>query len=160
MQITLAGREVHVDVGHAVFASAVAGFCVWYYVDARAASSNLQNLMLIAPVSALVVVLYLVVLRECVTVGPAPPARHAKMTRQAGLRIFGSMALLAAYVGLLGFVGFDVATELYVLAELVLLGERRWTVLLLLPLGFTAVAVLAFSVVLANRLPLLIGSGP
>ena len=68
------------------------------------------------------------------------------------------MALLGLYVATMTFVGFDVATFAYVLAELLLLGERRVWLLVVLPAVFVAVAITAFSVVLSNPIPLLFGN--
>jgi hypothetical protein len=162
MRFRLAGRHIAVDVPHVVFVSAVVGFCAWYLLDARGASTNVQNLLLIEPISILVFVLYVFILRDAITIerpaGPllAMPAPREPLTPRFRQRIFGSMALLGLYVLTMAEIGFDLATFLYVLATLFLLGERRIAVLLPVPLLFCALAIYAFGTILSLPVPLLV----
>ena len=161
MRFRLAGHHVIVDAPHVAFVSAIVAFCAWYLVDARGASINVQNLLLIEPTSILVFVLYVFILRDAVTVErldslAAMPAVREPMTPRFRRRIFGAMALLGLYVLTMAEIGFDVATFLYVLATLLLLGERRVMVLLLVPLLFCAIAIYAFGTMLSLPIPLLL----
>src|SRR5438046_7902648 len=99
MRFRLAGHHVIVDAPHVAFVSAIVAFCAWYLVDARGASINVQNLLLIEPTSILVFVLYVFILRDAVTVErldslAAMPAVREPMTPRFRRRIFGAMALL------------------------------------------------------------------
>jgi hypothetical protein len=162
MRFRLAGHHVIVDAPHVAFVSAIVAFCAWYLVDARGASINVQNLLLIEPTSILVFVLYVFILRDAVTVErlddplTAMPAVREPLTPRFRRRIFGAMALLGLYVLTMAEIGFDIATFLYVLATLLLLGERRVTVLLLVPLLFCAIAIYAFATMLSLPIPLLL----
>lgn len=50
-------RLRRVDWGHVVFVLFVAGSVSWYFFDAYSASSSIKNLILIAPASALALIL-------------------------------------------------------------------------------------------------------
>jgi len=67
------------------------------------------------------------------------------------------MLLLSGYVLSIQAAGFDVATFLYLFASLALLGERRPTVLILVPLIFTAVIILSFKTLVSFPLPVTFG---
>jgi hypothetical protein len=158
----IAGRRITFDLPHALLVTAVAGWCLWYFFDARAQSANVQNLVLIQPLAILVAILWIVILRETIRVdlaveAPAqPPAQCEPLDGATALKIFGSMGLLGCYVASMSAIGLDLATFVYVLASLFLLGERRVAVLLAVPVVFTAITVLAFDRLLATPLPLLL----
>ena len=42
---------VAIDVPHLVLLAMLGGFCIWYLEDSRAASTDVQNLLLIEPVA-------------------------------------------------------------------------------------------------------------
>jgi putative tricarboxylic transport membrane protein len=158
----IAGRRVVFDLPHAALVTAIAGWCLWYLFDARAASTNIQNLILIQPLAILVAILWVAILRETVRFEPtkrlpdsAAPQREP-LDRTTAFKVFGSMALLGLYVASMTTIGFDVATFVYVLASLLLLGERRLAVLAPVPLLFTTIVVVAFDQLLARPLPLLL----
>lgn len=162
MRLRLAGRRLVVDTPHVAFVSAIVGFCAWYLFDARGASTNVQNLLLIEPTAILVFVLYAFILRDVVTIErpagslSAMPTEREPLTPRFRRRIFGAMAVLGLYVLAMAEIGFDVATFLYVLATLFLLGERRVAVLFLVPLLFCAIAIYAFGTLLSLPVPLLL----
>jgi hypothetical protein len=160
--MVIAGRRITFDLPHALLVTAIAGWCLWYFLDACTASVNIQNLVLIQPLAILVAILWIVILRETIHVelaaqapGP-PPAHRERLDGPNALKVFGSMALLGLYVAAMSAIGLDVATFVYVLASLFLLGERRLAVLLAVPAVFTAITVLAFDRLLATPLPLLL----
>jgi len=144
------------DLPHALFLCAIAGWTIWYFLDARAASPDIQNLGLIAPAAAIVVILCGIGLAETIT---RTIAERTPLPWPFARRILGTMVLLGVYVLTMDRIGFDLATWLYILANLLFLGERRIWVLLAVPLGFTAVAIYAFGTILQTPLPLLFGRG-
>jgi hypothetical protein len=158
----LGGRNVAVDLGHLVFVTALAGWCLWYLLDARSASTDFQNLALIEPVTILILLVWALIARRTIAVTP-DPVPHMTTERMPlpmvfRLRIIGSMALLVLYVVVAAYVGFDVGTVLYIGAALYLLGERSPVALIALPLGFCLVAIFVFNTVLATPLPTFFGS--
>jgi len=156
VQFRLGRNHVAVDVPHLLVLFAILGFCGWYLADARAASTDVQNLLLIEPAAILAFVFGACILREAVSITRAPPTGfgRSRLRRSMLISIIGSMLLLAAYVGSMDFIGFDVATAAYILAMLLLLGERRPAVLLIGPILFAAVAVIGFQAVVSIPMPL------
>jgi hypothetical protein len=75
------------------------------------------------------------------------------------LKIAGTMALLAGLVIAGPLIGFDIASFAYILATLLLLGERRIIVLLLVPTLFCIVVIYCFDTILPIPLPLLFMAG-
>jgi len=152
-------RTVVFDLPHFLFLTAVVGFCAWYFLDAYAASNTLENLLLIEPAVIAAVILYFVILRSIIQVVPnedAVAATRAPLSPLVRVRIFGGMALLIAYVALMGVIGFDVATVLYVAATLALLGERRPVMLIVLPLVFGLLVAYAFRQMVTVPVPTLL----
>jgi hypothetical protein len=149
-----------------VLATAMSGWCVWYLTDTYGASASVQNLIFVAPATAVVVLLYLILLAQ-VAIGrrngdPAA-ADDAGGEGQGGmqaddgiLRPLALMAFLVAYAFLLPVIGFDVATALLIGAGLIVLGERRPLFVLTYSLGFAGVVVAAFKYMLSLDMPTLV----
>lgn len=135
------------DLPHVAFLCVLGGWTLWYLLDAWFASADLQNLGLIAPVSIIVLVLCALGLAATPVIRPT-----------ISTRILGTMGLLGAYVLTMDRIGFDLATWLYVLASLLLLGERRTWLLAAVPLIFAALATFAFANLLQTPMPLLFGA--
>ena len=157
-----AGRRIAVDLPHLAFVTGIGGWCAWFCRDAWRSNAGVENLILILPVSGAAVMLYLFIAAGCFrAVDDAAGSRHARepLARGIGIRIAGSMALLAAFVVTGPWIGFDVATFLYLLATLLFLGERRIIVLLLVPLVFCVAAIYCFNNLLQTPLPLLFVPG-
>jgi putative tricarboxylic transport membrane protein len=142
-------------IARAIFATALAGFTLWYLFDARANSSDFVDLLLVQPVAIFILLLYPFVLYQAIKSVPER-APENRLTRKTATRIFGSMLLLAAYAGTLSFIGVDLATPLYVVLVLLLLGERRIWVLVAIPLVFTVLVLLTFVWLLQMPLPMLL----
>ncbi len=146
-------RHISVDWPHLAFATAISGWAAWYCRDAWLANADAENLILIVPVSAAALVLYGVVALGCIRrtaeAVPRPPVA-------AFGRILGTMAMLAGFAVAGPLIGFDVVSFVYLLAMLLFLGERRWAVLLLVPVIFAAIVVWGFGTLLDTPLPLLL----
>jgi hypothetical protein len=148
----IAGGKPRAAVGHIVLLLIFGCGLVWYAWDAWSASSRITNTVLILP-AAFVGLLLIVglLLRELRRFSQAPDpsefARDAEAENEkdrAKDEVRTSMilmALLAAYVGTMDWIGLDVATFLYIAASLVALDERRPLVIIAYSLGFTLVAL-------------------
>ena len=174
MVLKLGSTSVRIDVGGVVFLTAMMAFCVWYLFDARAASLNPQNLVLIQPAVIVAAILYVFILRELITFGrkaeaPAEKRRPSwpMMRRESSfkptwsiedLRIVAFIAVMAAYVFAMIWLPFDLSTFAFIVASLLLQGERGVLVLLLVPLIFTALVVYMFKAFLSIPVPTLFGS--
>ncbi|HEV7264886.1 MAG TPA: hypothetical protein VGN83_08225 [Falsiroseomonas sp.] len=146
-----ARRRLHVDWGHLLVATAMAGGVVAYLLEARAVSLSTNNLLLVQPVALLALLLYLLVLPQCIRFDAAPPAEEtptgAAIRAEGGADLL-RVAALAVCFGLfilgLETIGFDVSAWLFTLVALWIGGERRWPVLLLFPPVFAAAVILLF----------------
>lgn len=141
--------------GHLAFIGATAAFLVWYFLDAYGASTRAENLMLIAPATAigLALCLFLAAAEFLTPEGAEPRAPLPAIDP----RVPGFMALLAAYVVALAHdVGFDVASFVFLVAALALLGERRFGLLFVFPAIFTVLVVLGMQELLSVPVPTLL----
>ena len=157
------GRKLTVDIPNIIFATGIAGWVAWYCWDAWHANAAMENMILILPVSALGILLYLFVIAGCIKhVSPnekqSTPS-HEPMGRGIAIKIVVSMAMLAALVLAGPLIGFDIASFAYMLGMMFFLGERRILVLLLFPLLFSVAVIYCFGTLLATPLPVLIFRG-
>jgi hypothetical protein len=140
-----------------LFATGLMGWIAWFCRDAWLSDNAIENLILIVPASAVALLLYLFVAAGCFkpveTATPASP--RTLIAPGLAWKIGGSMVLLAGFAVAGPLIGFDVASFVYLLAMLLLLGERRIWVLVLAPLIFSALAIYCFGTLLATPLPML-----
>lgn len=158
-----AGRKTAVDVPHVAFATGIAGWIVWYCWDAWHANAQVENLIMILPVSLIGVALYFFVVAGCFkrvheSHEQSGSAREP-IARRTAIRIAGSMVLLAGFVLSGPLIGFDVASFLYMLLMMAFLGERRVLVLVSVPLIFSVAVIYCFGSLLATPLPVLLLRG-
>lgn len=155
------------DWEHLFFLAIILAFLVWYLWTAAVASPTFSNLILIAPVGAVAGILALYVGateifgHAAVTRAAAFSAaaeQHAPSRFRAGslIKIGLLMVLFGAFVAAIPYAGFDVATFVFVLATLWLLGERRVLFSLSLALGIAAALSVAALTLLTFPMPLLI----
>lgn len=128
-----------------------------YLWDAVRASTALLHLILVAPLAVLILGLCLLLLIR--TLAPAPAAAEAGVVAAprddaggAGIAI----ALFAAYVAALPWLGFDAATFLFVAAFLKLHGEASRLRIAVYALTFSFALALGFSALLPYPMPMLI----
>ncbi len=127
---------------------------LWYALDAYTVSTQILNLILIVPVTSLVLILCGVQLVRQLTLGE-PPSADLKPAAEA----FPVIALFAAYVLTLPWLGFDVGTCLFIGLFLWFHGERRWPWLIAYSVVFASLATLFFSRMLPYPMPLLVFPG-
>jgi hypothetical protein len=145
-----------IDWGHLIFLAAIGAWVLWYLLDAISASLNIHNLLLVAPLSVVALCLCLVVLPQCFRragefeAQPSAPDAHALGSMSLGklAPVGGLVVALGLYVSLLNVIGFDVGTWLFVLATMLICGERRWLPLALYPSLVSLVLIGAFRALL------------
>lgn len=154
------------DREHLCFLAILLGFVTWYLWTAAAASFTFSNLILIGPVGAVAVVLLLYVgatefLGRAPSQVPAvseqtePPPAAGGRFRSASLgTVAALMGLFGLFVVAIPYIGFDVATFIFVAATMGLLGERRVVYLLGLALGIAAALSIAALTLLSFPMPL------
>jgi putative tricarboxylic transport membrane protein len=159
-------REHVPDWEHLLFAALLLAFIVWYLWTAAAASLTFSNLILIGPVGAVAAGLLLYI-ASVEIFGRMPAANASAIQADAaastahGRFRSGSLATIAALIGLFGayvvaipYIGFDVATFLFVGATLWLLGERNIVMLLSLALGIAVALSVAALTLLTFPMPM------
>lgn len=148
------------DWGQIGFVSALMAWIVWYYFDALAASPNIQNMLLIRPVTYVTGLIYLLIVFSALNIAPADAPAPERDERPPGsardLRAPLIALALIVYVALIPYLGFDVATALFVAAAMAAAGERRWWALLLVSIGFSAFLSLGFKFALSTPVPTLV----
>lgn len=174
--IRIAGRRYEVEWGHLLVATLIIGACIWYLLDARGTSLNVQNLILVQPATIVAVLLYLLILPQCVhrvpetppeTVAdpPGEPAeestekpsvRQAVSTGQELLRVGSLAAAFGVFVFSMESLGFDAAAWIFTAVGLFICGERRWLVLALFPPVFALLVVLGYQQLIPYPIPTLI----
>jgi hypothetical protein len=156
-----------VSWGHLAFLAAVAAYAIWRLIDARAASTSFQNLLLIEPVVIVTLLLVAVIAiglfrakpEEAAPVEevPADPDAPPEDDRRNVLQAFAAMGLTAIFLALIPYLGLDVATTVFIATALLLQRERRPLMVLgvALILGFGLVH--AFKAILPTPIPTLFG---
>lgn len=131
---------------------ALAGFTIWYLSDAWSVSSDVENLVLIMPISIAILLMccwefFKNLFREEVT-------HHDE--EKPIKTVVPVIGLFSIYVLGLEWLGFDVATILFVAAFLWLQGERRWHWLIAYSLCFGFFVAVFFSSMLPYPMPMLL----
>ena len=142
-------RKMLADLG---VLAGLAGFTIWYLLDAWKASASAENLILIVPIATIVLLLCLFDLITQLRTGVTK--EHSE--REPVLSILPVMGLFAAYVMTLEWLGFDVGTTLFVAGFLLLQGECRWVWVLGYSLCFGFLVALFFSNMLPYPMPMML----
>ena len=159
LRLRAGSRYVSVDLPHLLVLLGIVAFCAWYLQDARDASTDTQNLLLIEPAAILGFIFAALILKDIVTISAAPavlPPRQP-LPPSTIAKVLGSMAMLGGYVAVIPYLGFDAATAAYVCGSLLVLGERRIVLLVVAPVLFAIVTTQLFKQVVPLPLPLLFG---
>jgi hypothetical protein len=142
-----------VQWGHLALLLLIAGGVVAFLLDARATSLRINNLLLVQPAALIALVLAAIVLPQCFV-------RRRETDETESAADLARVAALAACFGLLAFgmefVGFDVATFLFMAVGLWLCGERRWWVVLLFSAVFTTLLIWGYGALIPFPFPLLV----
>ncbi len=134
----------------------------WYLIDAYRASARIENLLLILPAATVVILLCLWIIGSLLfhTLKKTEVYR-AKCAEQPAekkkVSVFGAMCILAVYILVMDWVGFDVATFLFMVALMFLQGERRIVWLGGFSLLFAVLVSLFFEYMIPYPMPMLLG---
>jgi len=110
------------DYGDFIVLMGLAGFTLWYLLDAIRVSATPQNLLLILPLA--VIVLAIIALELILRI------KHGSLFRSSEEeplhKTLPVVGLFAVYVLSLEAIGFDIATVAFLALFLILKGERNW----------------------------------
>lgn len=131
--------------------TALAGGVLAYLIEARGVSLDQQNLLLLQPTAWVVLALWAVIAVGCLTrrADPAAPRETAGEI----LRVLAMIAAFGLFIAGLERVGYDVAICVFVLAGLVIGGERHPAALLLFPPLFTLAVIHGFRLLIPYPFP-------
>lgn len=163
-------RHLAGSVGHILLLASFAAYAIWYALDAFAAQSKIQNMLLIAPASAivlgLVVLIAIAEIRRITArakvVAPSKPEVKPEAEPKLGQNFqqrygtIGACISMAVYVILMPFIGFDVATVLFIAVSMVMQGARNWLVIAAFSLTVGLLPVWALEYVLSIPVPTLV----
>lgn len=153
-----------IDWGHLGFLVFVSVVVLAYLFDARAVSVKINNLLLVEPAAIIALVLVLCVLPQCFRRSKVQPEAEAADDpavetpaadpRRELARVGALAALLGIFSFFLEFIGFDVATFLFIAIGLFVCGERRAWVIALFAAVFTVVVVYGYSTLVPYPFPM------
>lgn len=129
----------------------LAALAIAYAVNWYSASSHILNTILVLPLTVLILI--------CCAIQffltPGELQDEPGQSEPAGDQLL-MMALFAAYVISLNWLGFDAGTFLFLTASLWLHGERRWLWLIGYAFAFASLISVFFSAMLPYPMPMLI----
>ena len=160
-----------IDFGHLMLVIFIEGAVIWYFYDAYTASSNIQNIILIAPASIIVIFLGLIVLyqifrSDSIRVTDSTPLSQTHQRKPADdipqsldqlkeaafltsrFRTLIFILIFGLYIFFLDIIGFDIATYLFLGIIMVLQGERRVWLIVAYSLLFGTVTIWFFGLMI------------
>ena len=157
-------------IGHLFLLVGFSGFVTWYALDAWRAQSEVENMLLIGPVSGLVLIVMVGIaiglIREMMQgasgpgraapqidpAAPAPDSPDADTLRGRYGAVL-SAGFLGVYVVSMPLIGFDIATAVFVAANMVLQGERNVLLIVFFSALVAILPVLAIEHLLSVPVP-------
>lgn len=129
--------------GHLALVTALASGVLAYLIEARTVSLSPHNLLLLQPTALLVLVLWAVIAWGCIrSTDPAADAPPVAWPDEA--RVIALVAAFGLFIVGAEHVGYDLAAWGFVLAALLIAGERNRLMLILFPPAFAAAVMLGF----------------
>lgn len=131
----------------------------WYLSDTYRASSSIENLLLILPAAAVVILLSLWIIARSL-LGKSqnkPPLETKEQPEKKPVSVLAAMAILAGFVLSMDWIGFDAATFLFMAALMFLQGERRPFWLGGFSFTFAILVSLFFEYMIPYPMPMLLG---
>ena len=152
------------DWGHIAFATVIAAITWWYFQDVTSTSMNRNNIILVYPLSLLILGLTGISIIRSIHIRRVPQETGSVKTKLDTLavakveddgpqtneqeqspfdmvRALILLILLGGFVFSYSIIGLDVATFIFIVLGLLLLGYRRWWFVLVYALGFTFVVI-------------------
>lgn len=139
----------------------------WYLLDAYRASSSSENMLLILPAAAVVIGLCLWIIGTTLysdfhrisaqSLAKEEKTSEKKSSEKKPVSVLGAMFILTCFVLSMDWIGFDLATFLFMVALMFLQGERRLFWLGGFSLSFAILVSLFFEYMIPYPMPMLLG---
>lgn len=150
--------KIKLYIGEIIFTAVLLLILVLYMADVYEASSAVENLLMIFPIGAVTLVLFAlagIALIKKIATHRKEDGKPQSFGRKE-LKIVLSMVIYALYTAIIMFVGFDAGTFLFIIAMLLLQGERSLVKLIAFPLIFSVIASFFFSLMIPYPMPMLL----
>lgn len=150
-----AGR---IQWGHFLFLAVVLVYLVFYLWDSWKAAPNFGNLIFILPATVFCILAVLMIAFRQVADRDASPAVTEEQSDgdKPNWTLPLCIVIFGIYVFTMAYIGFDVATFLFVIAGSVLLGERRPIFTLIYAAIFTAITVYGLKAMITAPIPTMV----
>jgi putative tricarboxylic transport membrane protein len=144
----------HIDWGHLLTVMAMAAWTLWYLVDLRSVSLDLENTLMVQPLSIALLVMLAAVIPQCIRRTELPKElRPEPLERKQFLKVLGLMLAFAALVGGMFTIGFDISVFSFCVIALLLGGERRWWVIVLFSALAAVVMIKGYQLLVPFQMP-------
>lgn len=160
-------QKVHVEWGQLAFATFIAVVAAYYLYDITSVSMNINNIILVVPLTIIILGLYVVLAWKCVRVDVAPVAETAApvehedpqmqdkpQTRGDMIRAAVLLAGVGVYVSFYQLIGLDVATFAFMVAAMFLLGVQGKVLIAVYASIFTVVVIGGAHLLLPYPMPM------
>jgi hypothetical protein len=145
-----------VDYGHLLFIVAIACWVTWYWMSARAVSLSPENLLIIQPVSALILIFLACLLPQCLRSQSIPDdLKPQSLSKIEFIKIVGVMLAMFGLVYVMFTVGFDVGVLFFSVIVCMICGERRPLVVGIYAVATTFLMVKGYKMLISFPMPTL-----
>lgn len=162
-------QGLRIDWGPICFVLSIALISSLYLIDTVSVSTNRNNVILVLPLSALIIGLCSVVIVRNIHWGkkdsqhtrpansePSESSAEVSQSPRDMLRALALLSLLGGYVLTFEWIGFDVATFIFIALSLLLLGHRKPWFVFTYSLIFTLVVIGGAMALLSYPMPMTI----
>jgi hypothetical protein len=144
-------------IGEIVFTLVLLTILVLYMIDVYSASGKVNNLLMIFPIGFITIGLFAIaIITLAVKVKKYTKDIETPKFGKKELKIIASMVIYFFYSVAIMAIGFDAGTFLFVMAMLLLQGERTPLKLILFPLIFSVLVSIFFSLMIPYPMPMLL----
>ncbi len=137
-----------------LFIVACMALAIWYLYDAFLVSATVENLILIAPISATVLLLCSIELIKSI-LAYKKHLQNMQTQSDSGVtfKVVVGILLFIVFSILGSIIGYDIVATIYMCLMLLLQGERNWIILIGYPIGFSIFIFWLFSTLLPYPIP-------
>jgi len=145
-----------IDYGHLLFIVLIASWVTWYWMSARAVSLSPENLLIIQPVSAIVLICLACILPQCFRSQSIPDdLKPEPLNKIEFIKIVGVMLAMFGLVYVMFTVGFDVGVLFFSVIVCMICGERRPLAVGIYAIATTFLMVKAYKMLISFPMPTL-----